>query len=128
MNPEGKMSTREHQHAARPARFGLRHLAAALLAGFALAAAAEPAAIQPAFHATLRAASDAAAADQSLVLLVFGADWCGPCQALKKKTLSASEFLSQGGALHIAEVDVDADQRRAHDFAIEAVPTSAHQL
>ena len=43
------------------------------------------------------------------MLVVFGADWCGPCKELKAKTLDSREFNEQAGALHIAEVDVDAE-------------------
>ena len=77
----------------------------------------------PVFHASFRAASDAAAADQSLVLLIFGAEWCGPCRQLKQETLASPEFLLQGGPLHIAEVDVDANQKTARDFAVSAIPS-----
>src|SRR5438067_8082690 len=41
----------------------------------------------PVFHGSLKAATEAAASDQSLVLLIFGADWCAPCKMLKAKTL-----------------------------------------
>jgi len=78
---------------------------------------------RPVFHSSLKAASEAAAADQSLVLVVFGADWCGPCKALKAKTLDSPEFKEQAGALHLAEVDVDAEAGMARDYAVTAVPT-----
>src|SRR6516225_647061 len=55
----------------------------------------------PVFHSSLRAASEAAASDQSLVLLIFGADWCVPCRQLKAQTLASKEFMEQAGALHI---------------------------
>ena len=51
-------------------------IAAALLLAWWPAGGAEPAG-PPVFHATFRAATEAAAADQSLVLLVFGAEWWG---------------------------------------------------
>jgi thioredoxin-like negative regulator of GroEL len=105
-------------------RGAARSLIAAALLAAGLAAAAADTTNQPVFHATFRAASEAAAADQSLVLLIFGADWCGPCQQLKKETLTSPEFLQQAGPLHIAEVDVDASQKLAHDFAVETIPAS----
>jgi len=99
-------------------------LAAALLAACVLAAtAAETPAIPPVFHPSFQTASDAAAADQSQVLLIFSAEWCGPCKLLKSKTLSAPEFLEQENPLHIADVDVDASPEMARVFGIEAVPT-----
>jgi HEAT repeat protein len=96
---------------------------AALLAAFALAGA-EPAS-HPVTHSTLRAASEAALADQSLVLLVFSAEWCAPCKELKAKTLSAPEFLQQAGLLHLVDVDVDSNQKLAASFAVEAIPALA---
>ena len=95
-----------------------------LLAASVLAtAAAEPAMIQPVFHSSFKAASDAAAADHSLVLLIFGAEWCGPCKLLKSNTLSSPEFLRQESPLHVAEVDIDANPKMADEFGIQAVPT-----
>ncbi len=96
--------------------------AAALLAAGGAAGAAE-ATNQPVFHASWRAASAAAAADQSLVLLIFGAEWCGPCQQLKNETLAAAEFRLQAEPLHVVEVDVDASKKLAQDFAVESIPT-----
>lgn len=90
---------------------------------FLLSAAADPPAAQPVFHSSLQSASDAAAADQSLVLLIFGAEWCGPCKLLEKKTLAAPEFLRQESPLHVAHVDIDENKKMAGDFGIEAVPT-----
>src|SRR5258705_473409 len=77
----------------------------------------------PIFHATLKSATEAAALDQSLVLLVFGADWCVPCKMLKAKTLTSKEFLEQGGALHAVEIDIDSEKTLARDYEVEAVPT-----
>jgi len=110
----------------RPRRAWLatRHIIAALLAArLFTAAAAEPVAIPPTLHSSLQSATAAAAADQSLVLLIFGAEWCGPCKLLKSKTLSAPEFSRQESALHFVEIDIDANQKMAHSFAVEAVPT-----
>ena len=78
---------------------------------------------EPTFHPSLAAASRAAEEDRSLVLLIFGAEWCAPCHQLKDQTLAAPEFLEQGGPLRVAEVDVDADQKTARAFAVESVPT-----
>jgi HEAT repeat protein len=77
----------------------------------------------PVFHASLKAASEAAAAEQSLVLMIFGAEWCGPCKQLKAKTLASREFLEQGGALRVAEVDVDAEPAFSAQYGVNAVPT-----
>jgi HEAT repeat protein/thiol-disulfide isomerase/thioredoxin len=82
--------------------------------------AAEPAA--PVTHPTLKSASEAAAADQSLVLLVFSASWCGPCKMLKSQTLDSTDFLERAGGLHIADVDVDADPQTSRAFDVSSIP------
>jgi HEAT repeat protein len=94
--------------------------ATVLLTALALAAA-EPAS-QPVAHTSLRAASEAAAADQSLVLLIFSAEWCGPCKELKASTLAAPEFTEHAGLLHLVDVDVDSNQKLAASFAVQAIP------
>src|ERR1051325_131314 len=91
--------------------------------GWPAAGGAEAPAARPTFHASLKVASESAAADQSPVLLVFSAAWCGPCQALKKNVLESREFLEGGGALRVADVDIDADEKTARAFAVSAVPT-----
>jgi HEAT repeat protein len=77
----------------------------------------------PVFHSSVKAASDAAAADQSLVLVVFRADSSEPSKELKSRTLNSREFNVQAGALHIAEVDVDAETGMARDYGVTALPT-----
>src|SRR6185369_3342415 len=84
---------------------------------------AQPAAAKPTFHSSLKTASEAAAADQSLVLLIFSAEWCGPCKLLKKNSLAAKEFTDGGGALRVTDVDIDADEKTARRFEVNAVPT-----
>ena len=95
-------------------------LLAPLLAPRALA---EAAASKPVFHSSLKAASEAAAADQSLVMIDFTADWCAPCKELKARTLDSKEFMEQAGALHVVEIDVDAESAMAQDYGIQAMPT-----
>src|SRR5438876_1326041 len=85
--------------------------------------AADPPAAKPTFHSSLKVASEAAAADQSLVLLVFSAEWCVPCKAMKKNTFAAKEFLDGGGALRVTDVDIDANEKMASSFTVSAVPT-----
>jgi HEAT repeat protein/thiol-disulfide isomerase/thioredoxin len=72
-------------------------------------------------HPSLKAASDAAVVDQSLVLLIFGAEWCGPCKLLKKEM--QSDLFQQGvGALQVVHIDIDADEKSARSFAVNALP------
>jgi HEAT repeat protein/thiol-disulfide isomerase/thioredoxin len=80
-------------------------------------------AAKPTLHADLKIATEAAAADQSLVLVVFSATWCAPCKALEKTTLSSPEFLESPGALHVTDIDADANQKLARDFGVQALPT-----
>jgi HEAT repeat protein/thiol-disulfide isomerase/thioredoxin len=91
-----------------------------------MANAADPAstaAAKPTFHPTLAAASEVAATDQSIVLIDFSAEWCGPCKAMKKNTFPAKEFVENAGAVRVAEVDIDANQKMAQAFNVTAVPT-----
>ena len=69
-------------------------LGLAVLAAGMLPAADAPQPAVPVVHASLDAAYEAAASDHSLVLIVFGADWCLPCQLLESNTLSAPGLLS----------------------------------
>lgn len=78
---------------------------------------------RPTFHANLQVASEAAAADHTLVLLVFSAEWCAPCKVLKRTVLDTTEFLERAGPLHATDVDVDANSKTARGFAVQAVPT-----
>jgi len=72
-------------------------------------------------HAGLDAAAEAAGAD-GLVLVVFSARWCGPCQALKQQTLDTDGFLIGAAPLHLAAVDIDDDKETARRFAVNAIP------
>jgi len=85
--------------------------------------AAESQDARPTFHPSLKVASEAAAANQSLVLLVFSAEWCDTCKALKKNTLDSKEFRESGGPLRVTDVDIDANEKMAHSFSVSAVPT-----
>jgi len=93
-------------------------------ASFSVGAAEPPSTnAQPTFHPSLAAASEVAAVDQALVLLDFSAEWCGPCQAMKKNTFPAKEFMEGAGAVRIAVVDIDANPKMAQSFNVSAVPT-----
>ncbi len=78
---------------------------------------------QPSFHIGLDAATAAADTNHTLVLVVFSAQWCGPCQWMKTNTLESPDFLEHAGAIQITDIDIDADQKSARLFGIEAVPT-----
>ena len=48
-------------------------------------------------------------------LIYFGAEWCGPCKAIKPQL--------QASGLPIKYVDVDADPKIAEYYSIRNVPT-----
>jgi len=87
----------------------------ALFASCALAA--------PTFHAGPTAAREAAAADQSLVMLVFLAKWSNLSQELEREALKSAEFTEKGGVLRVVLIDVDEDEKTAKTFDVTSVPT-----
>jgi len=73
-------------------------------------------------HAGLSAAFAAAANDDSLILLVFGAVWCGPCRALKARTLAATEFQEGAAPLHLVQIDVDRNREIVKEYGVRRIP------
>jgi thioredoxin 1 len=58
---------------------------------------------------------------QSVVLVDFWAEWCGPCKALGPTIDAlADEF---HGKAKVAKVDVDSNQQLAMDFDVQSIPT-----
>ncbi len=52
------------------------------------------------------------------VLIDFYATWCGPCQMLKP----ILENIAQEYDLVVAKVNIDENQRLAHDYGVEGIP------
>jgi len=106
---------------------GARAIVAAICACVAAAHAAETpepaeATARPVFHSSLAVATEESFKDGTLMLVVFGARWSSVCEELEQQALASPRFEKQAGALHVVRVDVDADERQARTFRVNAVP------
>jgi thioredoxin 1 len=77
-------------------------------------------------HEHINAVTDATFREQVLdaavpVLLKLEADWCGPCKAMKPMIEEiAGEY---AGKLTVATLDVDQNNRTAHQLGVRSIPT-----
>lgn len=53
-------------------------------------------------------------------LIIFGAQWCGPCRASKPQQ---DPFLESHPGVGITNVDVDEQQDMVADYKVRSVPT-----
>ena len=62
--------------------------------------------------------------NKKVVVIYFGADWCGPCQVLKKKIASddAKEAMPE---LIVGHLDIDNEQNESisEKFSVKSLPT-----
>lgn len=58
---------------------------------------------------------------ESLVLIDFHADWCGPCKMLAPILKQVKEDL--GDTIKIIKIDVDKNQSVASQYQVRGVPT-----
>lgn len=66
--------------------------------------------------------AEALQADE-LVLVDFGATWCGPCRQMEPKVAYLS--VEYGGRLKVGKVDIDESPNIANEYGIESIPTLA---
>lgn len=62
--------------------------------------------------------------NKKVVVIYFGADWCGPCQVLKKK-IACDESKEAMPELVVGHLDIDNEQNEAasQTFGIKSLPT-----
>jgi thiol:disulfide interchange protein len=57
------------------------------------------------------------------VFLDFAAEWCGPCQLMKKNTFTDKKVIAELRKWISVHVDVDQQEKVARQYGIEAMPT-----
>lgn len=57
------------------------------------------------------------------ILVVFGAEWCGPCKKLHNETLADPEIKELLVSYIFIYIDSDANKELAHSFNVEALPS-----
>ena len=62
---------------------------------------------------------DQALKDNSIVLIDFWADWCGPC----KKMNPILEEVSNETGLLIGKLNVDENIKKTDEYAVQTIPT-----
>lgn len=62
--------------------------------------------------------------NKKVVVIYFGADWCGPCQVLKKK-IACDESKEAMPDLVVGHLDIDDDQNEeaSQTFGVKSLPT-----
>jgi len=62
--------------------------------------------------------------EKKIIMIYFGAEWCGPCQALKKK-LATSEAKNDMPDLVVAYLDMDQEKNEdiSNTYSVRSLPT-----
>ena len=76
-----------------------------------------------AWQANLRDAHQVAVKAKKPMLLVFGAEWCGPCKKLQKSTLTNPQLAKYINSTFVSvHLDLDTDKRVAKILEVEKIP------
>jgi thiol:disulfide interchange protein len=67
-------------------------------------------------------AQQEAAAARKPMLVYFTADWCGPCQEMKRTVWTDADVDQALGAYVPVKIDVDADEDTAQRFGVNGIP------
>lgn len=59
---------------------------------------------------------------ENIIMLYFGASWCGPCKRLKEKLENEKEEIPRLKVLHL-DCDVEDNELIVEDWNIESLPT-----
>ena len=71
----------------------------------------------------LTKALSAAKKSKKLILLDFGADWCGPCKKMLATTYKDAAVVQKSKDFIPVLIDIDKQPKVAEKYKIEAVPT-----
>jgi len=72
-------------------------------------------------HLTEQSFDEALVANQSLMMVDFWAEWCGPCRAIAPVLEELAR--TSGGRVTLAKVNVDAHPGLAARYGIRSIPT-----
>jgi thioredoxin 1 len=72
-------------------------------------------------HLTEQNFDEALAANQSVMMVDFWAEWCGPCKAIAPVLEDLAR--ESGGAITLAKVNVDENPSLAARYGIRSIPT-----
>jgi thioredoxin 1 len=61
--------------------------------------------------------------NDGVVLVKFGATWCGPCKMMDRILVSVANKYESDANVMIMSVDIDQNQEMAKEYNVTAVPT-----